>query len=98
MPKKTTRKPATKAAGWKKDVPPALPLSEEQIREVVSDAVREFLRVGPWGPGCGIPPHVITAAEAEAFLDYIINMATSLRNAIPLVDRRVAWTNGCRPA
>jgi hypothetical protein len=95
MAKKTgSRKTQRKKAGT---------LSEADIRLVLGRVLADLAmkrEEDPWGVGCGRWPrrgdrHVVSRAEAEALLDYIIDVAKSLRAAVDLVDRSRSWTVGC---
>jgi len=73
-------------------------LGEQDIRRVVEMVMAEFVeraRSTPWPPPLNRGDHVIRQDEARWLLDYIINMATSLRIAIEDVPRSKGWTYGC---
>jgi hypothetical protein len=66
-----------------------------------SSAADSAAQARGWGVGCGrlfsLEGHVVTKAEATAWLDYIIMLASSMRAAINHVPDSASWTVGCEP-
>jgi len=96
---KKTAKPAKAPKPRKASKPKqGATLGEQDIRRVVETVMAEFVeraRSTPWPPPLNRGDRVIRQDEARSLLDYIINMATSLRIAIEDVPKSKGWTYGC---